>query len=218
MADGTLHFRSMRRLNKWTLCLIIFAVAYACILSINLSYSSMEWDEVSHFTGGFLLSKGQLSQWLLYNSYYPPAFDAVTAFYYLVGGASVFASRLVALTFSVLSLFVVYEIAKTMYGAKTALISTVFLGVMPGIVWASRMAMIETMLLFVFSTSMLFFYSWLTTYRDRELAIAVAAVAIGVTVKYQMLVVAPIIILLGVSSGNATGLKLKRNDTCAFPA
>jgi 4-amino-4-deoxy-L-arabinose transferase-like glycosyltransferase len=185
-------------MNRWTLFLIIFAIAYACILAVNLSYSSIEWDEVSHFTGGLLLSKGQFSQWLLYNSYYPPAYDSVTAFYYFIGGASVFAGRFVALTFSVLSLFVLYETAKTMYGAKTAFVSALFLGVMPGIVWASRMAMIETMLLFVFSTSMFFFYRWLTTHRDREFALAVIAVAVGVAVKYQMLVVAPIIMLLGV--------------------
>jgi 4-amino-4-deoxy-L-arabinose transferase-like glycosyltransferase len=198
MADGTFPSKLKARLNRWTLCLIIFAVVYACILAVNLSYSSMEWDEVSHFTGGLLLSRGQLWQWVSNNSFYPPAYDTVTAFYYLIGGASVFAGRLVALTFSVLSLFVIYETAKTMYGAKTAFISAVFLGVMPGIVWASRMAMIETMLLCVFSVSMFFFYRWLTTHRDRDFALAVAAVAVGVAVKYQMLVVAPIIMLLGV--------------------
>ena len=182
MADGTFPSKLKSRLNRWTLCLIIFAVAYACILAVNLSYSSMEWDEVSHFTGGLLLSRGQLWQWVANNSFYPPAYDTVTAFYYLVGGASVLAGRLVALTFSVLSLLVVYEIAKIMYGAKTAFVSAVFLGVMPGIVWASRMAMIETMLLFVFSVSMLFFYRWLTTNKDRDFALAVAAVAVGVAV------------------------------------
>jgi len=198
MADGTFLYKGKTRLNRWTLCLIIFAIAYACILAVNLSYSSMEWDEVSHFTGGLLLSRGQVWQWVANNSFYPPAYDTVTAFYYSIGGASVFAGRLVALTFSVLALFVVYETAKIMYGAKTALVSAVFLGVMPGIVWGSRMAMIETMLLFVFSLSMLFFYRWLTTHRDREFAIVVAAVAVGVAVKYQMLVVAPIIMLLGI--------------------
>jgi len=198
LADGTFPFKLKARLNRWTLYLIIFAAAYTCILAVNLSYSSMEWDEVSHFTGGLLLSRGQLWQWVANNSFYPPAFDTVTAFYYVIGGASVLAGRLVSLTFSVLSLFVVYEIGKLMYGVKTAFVSAVFLGVMPGIVWASRMAMIETMLLFVFSASMLFFYRWLTMNKDRDFAIAVAAVAVGVAVKYQMLVIAPLVILLGV--------------------
>ena len=198
MADGTFSSFLKWHINRWTLLLLVFVIAYVCILAINLSYSSMEWDEVSHFTGGLLLSKGQIMQWILHNSYYPPAFDTVTAFYYLIGGASVFAGRCVALTFSVLSLFVVYVFAKNIYGLKVALLSTLFLAVMPGIVWASRMAMIETMLLFVFSLSMFFFYRWLTLNKDRDFALAVVAVTVGVAVKYQMLVVAPIIMLFGV--------------------
>jgi 4-amino-4-deoxy-L-arabinose transferase-like glycosyltransferase len=187
------------RFDRWRFCLLAFAVAYGCMLVINLSYGSMWWDEVTHFTGGLLLSRGQLWQWMSNNSFYPPAFDVVTAMYYLIcGGASVFAGRLVAVTFSVLSLFVVYEIARRMYNAKTALFSAIFLGVMPGIVGVSRMAMIETMLLFIFSVSMLNFFSWLRSNTERDLIIAVAAVVVGVAVKYQMLVVVPIIMMLSI--------------------
>jgi len=198
MGYGTIASKLKNRIDFWTLCLSVFAIAYVCLLAANLSYSSMEWDEVSHFTGGLLLSRGQFWQWITNNSFYPPAFDSVTALYFLTGGASVFAGRFVALTFSVLTLFVVYETAKIMYDARVAFVSAVFLGVMPGIVWASRMAMIETMLLFIFSTSMLFFFRWLTLNKDRDFALTVVAVAVGVAVKYQMLVVAPVIILLGV--------------------
>ena len=70
----------------------------------------MEWDEVSHFTGGLLLSRGQFGTWITTNSLYPPIYDVFAAFYYLIIGPSVFAARLVADTFSVLSLFVVFEI------------------------------------------------------------------------------------------------------------
>jgi 4-amino-4-deoxy-L-arabinose transferase-like glycosyltransferase len=199
MTDSALTHKLKSHVNSWTLCLIVFVIVYASFLAINLSYSSMEWDEVSHFTGGLLLSRGHLWQWITNNSFYPPAFDLVTAFYFLIGGASVFAGRFVALTFSVLALFVVYETAKIMYSAKVALVSVVFLSVMPGIVWASRMAMIETMLLFTFSTSMLFFFKWLSLNNKRDFALATLAVVIGVAVKYQMLVVAPIIMLLAVA-------------------
>ncbi len=203
--------------DKWRLCLFIFAVAYGCVLAVNLSYSSMKWDEVTHFIGGLLLSRGQLWQWVSNNSFYPPAFDAVTAFYFLIGGANVFAGRLVALTFSVLSLFVVYEIAKRMYNSKTALLSAIFLGVMPGIVWVSRMAMIETLLLFFFSVSMLFFFSWVRTTRGRDLAVVIAAVVVGVAVKYQMLVVAPIILILGVYFWKRDHFKAEAKHYLRFP-
>ena len=128
------------RLDKWRLLLLAFALIYAALLLVNLSYMSMQWDEVTHFTGGLLLSRGQVGQWVWTNSFYPPAFDFVTTAYFVVAGASVLTGRLVAVTFSVFSLFVVYLIAEKMYDAKTAIMSAIFFGLMPGIVWLKRIA------------------------------------------------------------------------------
>jgi 4-amino-4-deoxy-L-arabinose transferase-like glycosyltransferase len=156
---------------------------------------SMQWDEVNHFNGGLLLIRGQFQRYIETSSFYPPMFNLVTALYFGVAGASVFTGRLVAVTFSLLTLVVLYKIARGMYGAKTALLSAVLFAVMPGIVWLSRMAMIETMLIFAFSLCMLFFFRWLTTHQDRDRKISIAAFAVGVAVKYQTLVVAPIIMI-----------------------
>ena len=185
------------RIDKWRLCIVIFAIVYGCILSVDLGSSSMMWDEVTHFTGGLLLSRGQVWMWVTTNSFYPPIYDMFAALYYLIIGPSVFAGRLVAVTFSVLSVFVVYEIANRFYNSKTALVSAVLFAVMPGIIFLSRLAMIETLLLFIFSLSMLFFFSWIRNARERDRVLSIAALAIGVAVKYQMLVVVPIIMLLG---------------------
>jgi len=185
------------RLNKWRLILIVYVVAYACVLAVNLSGMSMEWDEVTHFTGGLLLSRGQVVQWAWTNSFYPPVYDFFAALYFLIGGASVFTGRVVAITFSALTLFAIYEVANRLYNAKTALVAAILFSVAPGIVWLSRMAMIETMLLFVFSLSMLFFFSWLRTGKERDRTLSLVALSVGVAVKYQMLVVVPIIMLLG---------------------
>lgn len=157
----------------------------------------MVWDEVTHFTGGLLLSRGQIGIWVTTNSLYPPVYDIFTALYYLVVGPSVFAARLVSVTFSALSLFVIYEIAKDLYNKKTALLSVLFFSVMPGIVWLSRLAMIETMLILVFCLSMLFFFRWLRGNKEKDRALCIAAFVIGVAVKYQTLVLVPIIMLLG---------------------
>jgi 4-amino-4-deoxy-L-arabinose transferase-like glycosyltransferase len=175
----------------------VFAIAYGCILAINLTALSMEWDEATHFTGGLLLSRGQFGTWVTTNSLYPPIYDLFVTFYYLIIGPSVFAARLVATTFSVLSLFVIYEIASRLYDKRTALVSVLMFSVMPGIIWLSRLAMIETMLIFMFCVSMLFFFSWLRTNRERDRVFSIVAFAIGVVVKYQVLVVVPIIMLLG---------------------
>ena len=190
--------RSQFRLDKWQFAVLVFALAYAFLVTINLGYIPMQWDEVNHFNGALLLIRGQIWQYAAINSYYPPLYNLVTAAYFALAGASVLTGRLVTVTFSLLSLLVVYKIAKEMYGEKTALVSGVLFAVMPGIVWLSSMALIETMLIFVFCLSMLFFFKWLQTNRERDLTLSVGALVIGVVVKYQILVVAPIIMIVSV--------------------
>jgi 4-amino-4-deoxy-L-arabinose transferase-like glycosyltransferase len=186
------------RFGKWHFILLVFALAYAFLVILNLNYIPLQWDEVNHFNGALLLIKGQIWQYAATNSFYPPIYNLVTAVYFALAGASVLTGRLVAVTFSLLSLFVVYKIAKEMYGEKTALLSGVLFAVMPGIVWLASMALIETMLIFVFCVSMLFFFRWLKNSRERDLTLSIAALVIGVLVKYQILVVAPIIMVVSV--------------------
>ena len=156
----------------------------------------MVWDEVTHLNGGLLLSRGDVATWVFTNSFYPPVYDVFTAAYFLLLGPSLLSARLVTVTFAVLTLFVVYAIANLLYrSGKVAMLSVVLFSVMPGIVWLSRMAMIETLLLFVLSLCMLFFFRWLQTGRERDRIISFTALAVGVLVKYQVLVVVPIIML-----------------------
>ncbi|MGE5575249.1 MAG: ArnT family glycosyltransferase [Ignavibacteria bacterium] len=158
----------------------------------------MQWDEVNHFNGALLLIRGQIFQYAATNSFYPPMYNLVTAVYFALAGANVLTGRLVAVTFSLFSFFVVCKIAKETYGEKTALLSGVLFAVMPGIVWLASMALIETTLIFVFCVSMLFFFKWLKNSRELDLTLSIVALVIGVLVKYQILVVAPIIMVASV--------------------
>ena len=88
---------------------------------------------------------------------------------------------------------------------------------MPGIIWLSRMAMIETMLIFILSVSMLFFFSWLKTNRERDRIISIASFAIGAAVKYQMLVIVPLIMLLGMFFWKRDYLKMQLKRCLHFP-
>ena len=186
------------RMDRWKLCIVFFAFIYGAFLLTELAYKSILWDESVHFLGGLLMSRGQVWQWVWTNSFYPPIFDIVTGLSFIVGGgASVFAGRLVAVTFSVLSVFMVYALANRVYGPKVALLAGIFFGVMPGIVWSSRMAMIETMLIFTFTLTMFFFYNWLREGKERDRIIFTVAIVIGVAIKYQMLVLAPIAAIAG---------------------
>jgi predicted membrane-bound mannosyltransferase len=186
------------RLSRWQLVLIVFALAYAFIVTLNLSNIPLQWDELNHFNGAIVLLRGQIWQYAAINSFYPPLYNLVTVAYFALAGASVLTGRLVTVTFSLLSIFVVYKIARGMYGEKTGLVSAVLFAVMPGIVWISSMAMLETMLLFFFCLSMLFFFRWLKNSKERDLTLSIAALVVGVAVKYQILVVAPIVMVVSV--------------------
>ena len=194
-SDGGSTWRLRSRLDKWRLALLAFVAAYAVVLSLNLSNMAVQWDEVNHLTGGLLLIRGNLLQYFLTSSFYPPMFNLATAAYFTVAGPTIFAARLVAVTFSVLSTIAVYELAKRMYGSKTGLISAILFAFMPGVVWLSRIALIETMLIFVFLVSMLYFFKWLETSREKDLTISIVVFVIGCAVKYQILVLVPIIMV-----------------------
>src|SRR3989304_6544005 len=115
-------------------------------------------------------------------------YDVVTMGFFGVGGVSVFAGRFVSVVFSLLSLYVVFEFVYRLYGPKTALLSSVLLGIMPGYVWLSRMAMIETMLVFFFTVSLMFFFNWLRSRQNRMLVFSGFALGLGFLTKYQMLI------------------------------
>ncbi len=188
---------------KWRLAFLAFVLVYAFLLVWNLGYSAIRWDEVIHYFGGLQLLRGNFLEYLTTNTFYPPMFNLGTAVYFGIGGISLFTGRLVAVTFSLLSLFVLFELTNRMFGGKVALLSAVFFGVMPGVFWVSRMAYIETMLEFFFLGSMLCFFFWLQTNRNRFLVLAGFALALGFLAKYQALV-AGIVMLFSIAiSGRA---------------
>ncbi len=181
-------------LNKWRLAFLVFAIGYAVILLLNLTNSPIQWDEVIHLNSGNFLYWGLYTKYLN-NAFYPPLFDTVTFLSFKAFGISVLSARLVPAVFSILSLWAVFELANQMYGEKVALLSAVLFGVMPGFFWLSRMALLETMLLFFFLVSLLFFYRWLKIRQDRLLVFAGLAVGLGFLAKYQMIIAGVVMLL-----------------------
>jgi 4-amino-4-deoxy-L-arabinose transferase-like glycosyltransferase len=116
-------------LNKWRLAFLFFALAYAVSLLLTLNSSPMQWDEIVHLNGGTFLNWGLFNKFVD-NSFYPPLFDVITFIFFKVFGVSLFSARLVPLMFSILALWAVFELAYSMYGGKTALLSSVLLGIM----------------------------------------------------------------------------------------
>jgi 4-amino-4-deoxy-L-arabinose transferase-like glycosyltransferase len=88
----------------------------------------------------------------------------------------------------VFSVWAVFEYAYRLYGPKHAIISGVLLATMPGFVILCRMALIETMLLFFFSVSLLLFFSWMHTNNEKLLLLSGVMLGLGVIAKYQTIV------------------------------
>jgi hypothetical protein len=179
-------FTGIRRyFNKWRLTLLVFIVAYGIIVSIDLGYMAIQWDETPHLLGGLLLSRGQLQEYVPVGAFYPPMYDIVTTFYFWILGATTFASRLVAVTFGLLSIWIVFEYAYRLYGAREAIVAGILLALMPGFVYMCRMTLIETMLMFFFSASLLLFFLWMRSGSNKMLFLSGVTLGLAILTKYQ---------------------------------
>ena len=143
-----------------------------------------------HLNGGLLLTRGQTWDYMTTYGYYPPLFDLATTGYFQVFGATPLAGRLVAVTFALLAIWLLFEFTKKTYGVKNALISSILLGTMPGFLWLSRVTILETMLIFFFTLVMFAFYSWIIKGTNKALVFSGLALGIGVLAKYQIVVAA----------------------------
>jgi len=187
--------RLIHHFGRWRLAFLLFILAYAAILMLYLDYAPIRWDETPHLYGGLLLSRGQIQDYAQQYLFYPPLFDITTALNYIVFGAGVFASRLVALTFGILTVWVIFEYASRLYGPKTGLLSSLLLASMPGFIILSRMALIETMLMFFFSAALFLFYLWTQTKKTTLLLLSGVALGLGFIAKYQVLVAGLVMLL-----------------------
>jgi uncharacterized membrane protein len=156
---------------------------------------SVQWDEIPHLYGGLLLTRGQSQEYVTTYGYYPPLYDILTTVFFHVLGASAASGRLVAVMFSLLSLWIVFEFANRTYGPKIALLASILLGVMPGFFWVSRIAMLETVLVFFFSLVLFFFFSWMRLSQNKTLLLCGLTLGVGFLAKYQILVAGLVMIV-----------------------
>jgi 4-amino-4-deoxy-L-arabinose transferase-like glycosyltransferase len=169
---------------------------YAFFLTLNLGYMSIQWDEMSHLNGALVLMRGHSLYYMQTYGYYPPLYDLISTGIFQILGASVFSGRLLAVIFSLLSVWVTFEIANKMYGPKIGLISGILLGLMPGFFWVSRVAMLETALTFFFSLALLLFFYWIRTDKNKFLILTGIILGLGFLAKYQMLVAGLFMVIL----------------------
>ena len=176
------------QIGKWRILFLIFMAGYLGFLLLNLGYMAIQWDEANHLNGGLLLFHGQFEEYMTSSMFYPPLYDLIQAGYFAIAGPSVFVGRLTTVTFAALCVWVVFEFVYRTYGPRTALVSSILLGTMPGFVWISRVAMIETTLNFFLSASMILFFLWLQKHDDKILILSGIALGLGFLAKYQIVV------------------------------
>ena len=195
--SGGMRLKLASKTHKWRLALLVFIVVYAAFLLLDLGYMSFQWDEMPHMNGALLLNRGQTSEYITTYGYYPPFYDIVTTGFYQLFGVSATSGRLAAVSFSLLAIWIVFEFTNRVYEPRVALLSSVLLGTMPGFFWLSRVAMLETMLIFFFSLTLFFFFTWLSKHKDSALILSSLAMGVGFLAKYQVLV-AGLVMIIGI--------------------
>ena len=188
MHQQSLSSKLRKGFGKWRLLLLAFIGVYAFMLLLDLAHMPLQWDETNNLNGGLLLLRGHFERYVESNMFYPPFADLTIAGYFTVTGVSVFSGRLMGTTFALLSVWVTFEFANKLYGAKTALIASIILGTMPGFVWLARLTMLETMLVFFFLSSMLLFLIWLRKNENKYLVLCGVTLGLGFLTKYQTII------------------------------
>lgn len=172
--------------TKWRIIFVFFVIIYFLILLLNLTNQPFNWDEVTNLNRALELRSGLFNDFVR-DSFYPPLFSCFTAVSFNIFGSSLFSARLVSAVFSVLTIFVVFELIKNMYGEKEAFLSGLLLSVMPGYFWLARLALIEVTLVFFFMLSLFFFYRWLFSPKIHLAVSSGLALGLGFLVKYQII-------------------------------
>ncbi|MCL4430535.1 MAG: glycosyltransferase family 39 protein [Chloroflexi bacterium] len=174
---------------------MVLALVYFVLLMLYLTKQPMNWDEVGHLNRALELKNGLYNSFVR-DSFYPPLYSILTTVSFDLFGTSLFSARLVSAVFSILTLWVVFELAYTMYGGKAALISAVLLAVMPGYFWLSRLALLEVMLVFFFMLSLFLFFRWLNSRKNWLLVLSGLALGFGFLTKYQVIAVVAVMVAI----------------------
>lgn len=144
----------------------------------------MVWDETPHLYGGLLLSKGNFSGYMGI-SFYPPLLDLVIAALFDIFGASVFVGRLASVAFGLLTIAVFFKLVERAYGRRVAFLACLFLAVMPGFIWLSRVTLLDIALEFFFLATLLLFANWLHTGKNTTIFLCGLILGLGFLTKYQ---------------------------------
>jgi dolichol-phosphate mannosyltransferase len=132
----------------------------------------------------FILTSRGNSNFLLY--------QYLLSFVYLIFGVGDVAARLVASTFSILTVLVVFELGRTLYGKTVGFLGAGLLALSSYSVLLGRLALLDSTLTFFFTLAVLCIAKWVMTERRVWLYCFAAATALAIQAK----VVGALVILI----------------------
>ncbi len=175
------------KIGKWRILLLVFLTVYITFLLTNLTSLTVQWDESSHLIGGVMLLHGRLDSYMSM-AFYPPLYDLVTAGFFALAGPSLFVGRLVSVTFAVLTVVAVFEFTYRVYEPRTAFVAAVLLGTMPGLIWLAKVAMLDVLMVFFYSATLMLFYLWIQKNDNKYLFLTGLMLGLGFLSKYPVVI------------------------------
>jgi hypothetical protein len=180
--------------------MLLFVLALGAGLRFhNLGVPSMWWDEVlvpliCRFPCASIL------EWLRNIEVHPPLYYLLTKLV-MSADSSDLSLRLLSVGPGVLSIYIIYQIGKDLFGSVTGLMSAGFLAVNPYAVWLSRLVRPYSLFLFFFLLSLWFLEKWIRHGNRKFLWGLIVADLVLFWTHYMMVILAPAIglVLLGAS-------------------
>jgi hypothetical protein len=184
----------LQKFERWELFFLVFLALFGVVLSYNLAFKSILWDETPHLYGSLLLSQGRIGEYLGV-TFYPPLFDAVTAGVFATFGASLFLGRFVSVIFALLTLIALYKLVLITYGRRVAFLSCFFMAATPAFIWVSRLSILESALEFFLVLCFWLFIEWLYNGDQKFALLSGLALGFAFLIKYQAIIGGLIILI-----------------------
>jgi hypothetical protein len=173
--------------HRWVLLLLTVLLIAALPRLWGLMTSGFRGDEAVYAgQSGILAGDGDLDRYFVLTSRGNSNFllyqELVGMVYFLFGVSDV-AARLVSAAFSIGTVLLTFELARTLYGRRVAIVAALALGLCGYAVMLGRLALLDSTLTFFFTLALLAFAKWLEQGKRPWLLCFAAASALTMQAK-----------------------------------
>lgn len=142
--------------NYTNVILLIILFIGSFLRIYNLNFKGLWRDELLEVTAAQSRTiTGVLSSM---STHFSPPLDYIIVHFFLLFGNNDFFARLPSAIFGILSIVIIYYVAKSLFGTKEGLISALLLSISPYHIWYSQEARMYSLFMLLSMLSILFFY------------------------------------------------------------